>query len=383
MDWGEVWQTVKEFFSNNAWNIVKVLSILLVGIVLIKLLINIIKRILNKTKIEKIGVQFFIGIIKFILYLVLILLILKVVGIEITGFMTAVSAILLAVGVALENNIANFANGIIIVTTKMFSRGDYIIVDGVEGSITDINLLFTTIVTTDNRRITIPNSTIVNEPVTNNGAFKVRRVQITFSVAYESDVELVKKVVTDVMKSNGKVYLNKDIFCRLRTMSASSLDFYSYCWVDKEDYWSVYYYLMENVYNEFKRHGISVPFQQVEVRNRTDEVVMPVVGKGLPPRVDKIRKVKDKFDLEDVDLVQLLKKPAEKKETKKTKPKTTKSKKVEPKHDAMDAAIEKVIAVKSSSKAELEKPKSEEKTTKTETVNKPENANNAVADDKK
>ena len=183
MDWNEVWQTIKNFFSNNAWNIVKVLSILIIGIIIIKLLVNITKRILNKSKIEKIGVQFFIGIIKFLLYLVLLLLILKVAGIEITGVMTAVSAILLAIGVALEKNITNFANGIVIVTTKMFSKGDYIIVDGVEGSVTDINLLFTTIVTTDNRRITIPNSTIVNEPVTNNGAFNVRRVQITFSVA--------------------------------------------------------------------------------------------------------------------------------------------------------------------------------------------------------
>lgn len=343
MNWGEIWGTIKDFFSSNGWNIIKVFSILFIGIIIIKLVINITKRVLNRTNLEKIGVQFFIGIIKVVLYLFLILLIFKVVGIEITGIMTAVSAIVLAIGVALENNIANFANGIVIVSTKMFSKGDYIIVNGVEGSISDINLLFTTLITPDNRRITIPNSTIVNNPVTNNGAYKIRRVQITFSVAYESDVELVKKVVTDVMKSNGKVYLNKDIFCRLKTMSASSLDFYSYCWVDKEDYWSVYYYLMENVYNEFKRNGITVPFQQVEVRNRTDEVEMPVVGKGLPPRVEKIRQIKNKFDLEEVDFVELIKKSTSKDNKKTRKKKKTSNSK----NDAMDKAIEKSIAKKS------------------------------------
>lgn len=308
MDWNQIFEKVKNFFMTNGWNIVKFFAILFIGIVIIKLLLNILKKLFNKTHVEKITVQFALGIVKFLLYLFLVLILLNTIGVQVTGILTAFSAVLLAIGVALEKNIANFANGLIIVSTHMFSKGDYILIyDDVEGVISDINFLFTTLVTTDNRKITLPNSKIMENSVTNNGAFKTRRVQITFSVAYESDIELVKKVVTDVMKANGKVYLDKPIFCRLKTMSASSLDFYSYCWVDNSDYWDVYYYLMETVYNEFKRNNISVPFNQVEVRNRTDIVNMPIIGNSLPKRIEKERNNEKTFSLENSDLTKIFK----------------------------------------------------------------------------
>ena len=318
MDWNKIWETIKEFFTSNGWNIIKFFAVLFIGISIIKILLNVLKKLFGKTHVEKITVQFALGIVKFLLYLFLTLTLLNMLGMQVNGILTAFSAILLAVGVALEKNIANFANGLIIVTTHMFSKGDYIMIfDDVEGVISDINFLFTTLVTTDNRKVTLPNSKIMEESVTNNGAFPTRRVQITFSVAYDSDIELVKKVVTDVMKANGKVYLDKPIFCRLKTMSASSLDFYSYCWVDKSDYWDVYYYLMETVYNEFKRNGISVPYNQLEVRNRTDVVTLPVIGKSLPKRVEKERNTKEAFSLENSDLTKLFKFDRNKKRRKK------------------------------------------------------------------
>ena len=238
---------------------------------------------------ERIAQNFLMTAIKFLLGLALLLVLLSIIGIEITGILTAVSALILAVGIALESNMANLANGIIIVSNHMFKKGDYIIVDGVEGNITEINFLFTTLQTTDNKKITIPNSDIVNSPVVNLGANAKRRVEFTFSVAYESDVELVKKVVVNVMKSDGRVYLDPEPFCRLKTMNASSLDFFANCWCDNEDYWDVYYYVMEWVYNEFKRNNISVPFNQLEVRDRKDKPQNIVIGKSLPKRVEKER----------------------------------------------------------------------------------------------
>ena len=319
MDWNGLWNKIVTFFETNGWNIVKFFAILILGIVFIKITINIIKSLLNKTKVEKIAMQFVLGIFKFLMYLILTIILMGVVGIQVTGLLTAFSAVLLAVGVALESNIANFANGMVIVTTHMFNKGDYISVEGVEGSIDNINFLFTTIITTDNKKVTLPNSLIVNNPVTNNGAYNTRRINLTFSVAYESDVELVKKIVTDVMKSNGKVYLDKAIFCRLKVLNSSSLDFYAYCWVDNGDYWDVYYYIIENVYNEFKRNNISVPYNQLEIRNRTDEVVMPVIGNSLPEREEKEREEKGTFDLEKVDLAKIFHRKKNKKKKKKKK----------------------------------------------------------------
>lgn len=332
MDWNGLWQSIKDFFTNNVWNIVKFFAVLVVGIILIKLVINILHRIFNRTKMEKIAHNFIIAIIKFVLYLVLVLVLLSIIGIQISGIVTALSAVLLAIGMALESNIANLANGIVIVSTKMFKKGDFITVGDVSGSITEINFLFTTLLTPDNKKITLPNSMIVNNAVTNKGANNRLRVDFTFSVAYESDVELVKKVVIDVMKSNGKVYLDPEPFCRLKTLGDSSINFFANCWVDNEDYWEVYYYIMENVYNEFKRNNISVPYTQLEVRERKDNVKMPIIKDKLPQRVEKKRKEEKHIDLENDDIIAELKKhkkelkakqakrnkeKAEKKETKK------------------------------------------------------------------
>jgi len=319
MDWGNIWNSIVNFFKNNVWNIVMFVAILIGGIIVIKIFLNIIKRILRKTKMEKIAQQFICTIIKFVLYLVLILLLLSQIGVEITGILTAFSAILLAVGMALQNSISNVANGIIIISNKMFKKGDYIITGSVEGSVTEINFLFTTLITPDNKKVTLPNSNILNGEVINLGAFPKRRVDFTFSVAYETDVELVKKIVTDVMKSDGRIHLDPAPFCRLKNLGASSIDFFSNCWCDNADYWDVYYYVMENVYNEFKRNKISIPYNQLEIRERKDNVTMPVIRQKLPTRIEKERPESDKLDLENDGISKIFYKTLKKKSKKQTK----------------------------------------------------------------
>ena len=323
MNWQSIWNSIKSFFTDNVWQIVLFFAVLVLGIVIIKITLNVIKRLFAKSRMEKIAQQFITAILRVLLYLVLVLVLLSMMGVQITGIITALSALLLAVGLALESNIANLANGIVIVATKMFKKGDYISVNGVEGSITDINFLFTTINTTDNKRVTIPNSTIVNSSVYNAGANTTRRVEFTFSVAYETDVELVKQTVIDVMTSNGKVLLDPQPFCRLKVMGASSIDFFSHCWCDAEDYWDVYYYVVENVYNQFKKLGISVPYNQIEVRSRTDEVVMPYIDEPLPERVEKVRVQSQKVKLEDASFSEVIamgKKHKKKKKEEKAEP---------------------------------------------------------------
>lgn len=298
MNWAQIWSDIVNFFKANVWNIVFFFAILIIGIIVIKIVMALVRKILSKTKMEKIAQQFLCTILKFILWLILILLLLSQIGVEVTGLLTALSAVILAVGMALQNAIANVANGIIIISSHMFKKGDYIIINGVEGNIVDINFMFTTLNTVDNRKVTLPNSSILSSNVTNLGAYPKRRVDFTFSVAYETDVELVKKVVVDVMKSDGRVDLTPEPFCRLKTLNSSSIDFFANCWCDNADYWDVYYYITEHVYNEFKRHNISVPYNQLEVRERKDKVKMPVVGKGLPTRVEKVREEKPQTEHE-------------------------------------------------------------------------------------
>ncbi len=305
MNWHAIWQHIIDFFCGNVWNIVTFIVVLVFGIIAIKLMLNIAKRLFRRTLLEPIAIGFIMAIVKFLLYLALVIILLEILGIGITWIVTAFSAVFLAVGLALQNNIANLANGIIIVSSGMFRKGDYIAVSGVEGSIAQINFLYITLITPDNKRITIPNNKILNDIVTNFDSNNTRRVNFEFEVGYANDVELVKQTVIESMKSNGMVRLDPAPFCRLKSMGSSNLVFVARCWCDREDYWNVYYDITETVFNEFKRRGISIDYNQVEIRQRTDQPVSPVTGNGLPSRTEKQRKKQRHFDLENGDLKEL------------------------------------------------------------------------------
>ena len=370
MDWAGIWNSIKTFFTSNGWKILGFFAALVIGFIVVKLLLNMIRKLMGKSKMEKVAQKFIYNIIKFLLYLGLVMLLLNIIGISMSGILTAFSACVLAIGMALQNNIANLANGIIIVSSHMFKKGDYIIVDGVEGSIEEIRFLSTTIMTTDNKRITIPNSTILNSSVINAGANSTRRIDFTFSVAYESDVEQVKKIVKDVMLSDGRVRLDPAPFCRLKVLGASSLDFFANCWVDAEDYWDVYYYIVETVYNEFKKNGISVPYNQLEIRERKDNVSLPYEDKPLKERIEKERKEEHKFDLEQDGLIGLIKatkrkaNKAKKENQEKIKKNSKKNQKIEEKIN--ETPIEKEVVVEETKIIEetektSEKPKKKKK----------------------
>ncbi len=296
----KIWDDIVAFFTTKYWNILLFFAILLFGIIVVKLLVKLTRKVLSRSKMEKIGQSFILSIVKYLLYLALILVLLAVVGVNLNGVLTAISAAILAVGMALQGYISNLASGMIIVSMHMIHKGDFISIGDISGTVQDINFLFTSVNTTDNKRITFPNSNILSSSLINYGVNGTRRVDFTFSAAYESDVEEVKKIVIDVMNSYDKIKETPEPFCRLKTLGSSSIDFFANCWCDSADYWDVYYYVTENVFNEFKRHSISVPFTQAEVRIRTDEVKMPVVGEDLPKRSPKkplspIKKEKDPF----------------------------------------------------------------------------------------
>lgn len=272
------------FFTENNWNILIFAIVLTAGIVAINLLLKVIRAALKKHSADGIMQHFVINVSKCLMIIVLILILFKTVGVELSGVTTALAAILLAIGVALQNYIANIASGIIIACSKLYHKGDYLIVDGVEGQIDKINILFTTLHTYENKKVIVPNSKITSESVVNVFANNCRRVNFRFKVAYESDVEIVKNVVIGAITSDPRVKKEPAPFCGLYKMADSSLDFAATCFCDVSDYWKVYFYITEQVYNEFKRNGITVPFAQSEVRIRTDEVKMPVISEDAAIR---------------------------------------------------------------------------------------------------
>lgn len=274
-----IFRDVITFFTSNYWNILFFFITLIAGIFVIKFLLKLIKKIFARHGTDALMQRFILTVTKCVTGIVLVLVLFRLAGIEITGIVTALSAALLAIGVALQSYISNLASGIIIACSKMYHKNDYIIVNNVEGKIDNIGLLFTTLYTYDKQKIVIPNSKITAESVVNVFTNDSRRVTFKFNVAYESDMALVKKVITDVISSDKKVLADPAPFCSISSYQASSIEFTATCWCKSEDYWKVYYFVMENMYNEFKRNGIVIPFQQTEIRIRTDSVEMPVIEK--------------------------------------------------------------------------------------------------------
>ena len=307
MDWNQIWEKIKNFFVDNAWNIVWFFVVLVIGLIVIKIIMMTIKFVFKKKEFDKVAAKFILAIIRFCLLLILVTILLAMMGVSVTGITTAFSAAVLAVGMALKDFLSSLASGLVLVGSKKYKTGDYIIVNGVEGMVEDINFLFTTLKTPNSTQVTMPNTMMVNHAVTNLGAYPIRRVCFTFSVAYESDTALVKQLVMDVFASCGLILKDPAPNCRLKEYSASSIDFFATCFCDKEDYWDTYYYVMGHVFDEFKRNDVSIPFQQVEVRERKDKVVYPVEYDELPDRVEKVRQQKKKkITLEDVEDLSLM-----------------------------------------------------------------------------
>ena len=300
--WQDLWNQITTFFHDNVWNIIWFFVVLVAGLIIIKIIMMTIKFIFCKREFDPVAAKFILAIIRFSLLLLLVTILLALLGVSVTGITTAFSAAVLAIGMALKDFLSSLASGLILVGSKKYKEGDYIIVGGVEGMVQDINFLFTTLKTPNSTQITLPNTMMVNNAVTNLGAYPIRRVALTFSVAYESDTALVKKVVLDVINSCGLVLKDPAPNCRLKEYSASSIDFFTTCFCDKEDYWDTYYYIMGHVFDEFKKNGISIPFKQIEMRERKDKVIYPIEYEELPERVEKVRKAKKKkVSLEDVE----------------------------------------------------------------------------------
>ena len=299
MNWNNIWQTIKNFFINNSGNIAKFFLVLFFGFFICKLVIKLLRKILSNSRMEKITQKFILSVLRVIIWVVYIMTLLSILGVDLTGIMAAFTAGAVAVGLALENSLSNLAGGIILISSKMFKSGDYIAVNDDEGTVTNIGLLESVIVTTDNKAIHIPNSTIINSALTNYSAMPTRKIVFNFSVDYATDVDKVKKIINDVFISNGKVLLDPKPSCNLKSLDDSSIRFVASCWVDNEDYRDVYYYVIDKVFDEFKKNNINIPYNQLEVRLRQDEVVMPTYNNSLPQRVEKVRTEKIEGDFID------------------------------------------------------------------------------------
>lgn len=264
-----VWEKIKNWFlSNGGWQfLVRIALTVIIGFLIIKLILSIINKIVARSKLkdQKLAGRFIYNIAKVALLVIYFIAVLTVLGIDTSSLVAILAASSLAVSLALQSIMTNFASGMIIVGNKPFKEGDYISVGDYSGTVTNITLHSTTLVTPDNKVVIIPNSDISGGTVVNYSAMPERRLDLEFTVAYGTNVEKVKKVLTKVLEEHPLVLHDKDYNVRLSAEDASALRFICRCWVKNEDYWAVNFDLHENVVAAFKKANIEIPFNQLDV----------------------------------------------------------------------------------------------------------------------
>lgn len=267
-----MWETIKGFVMEMSatvgMKIVLGLIILLVGLKLSKCVVKLVAKGKAFQKIDPSAQSFIKSFVKVIMYALVIASACITWGVPSTSFMTIFASAGVAIGLALQGALSNFAGGLMILFFKPFKVGDYIESAGASGTVKEITIIYTIIVTIDNKTVTVPNGTLTNSVVTNCSTAPTRRVDLTISADYDNDIELVKKVLQDVANSHEKVLKDPAPFVRLSAHGSSSLNYTFRVWCKSADYWDVYFDMMENIKKAFDANGISIPYQQVQISNR-------------------------------------------------------------------------------------------------------------------
>ncbi|MBE6911532.1 MAG: mechanosensitive ion channel [Ruminococcaceae bacterium] len=206
-----------------------------------------------------------------VLYIILAITITIMLGIPSTSLITALASCGVAIGLALQGSLSNFAGGIMILIFKPFKVGDYICTEETSGTVSEITVVYTILHTPDNKVITVPNGTLTNSVIENYSAVENRRIDITFNVSYDSDIDKVKSVIMNVISERSQVLPEPQPFARLSDCGENSLVYTIRVWCKTEDYWNLRFDIIEEMKRAFDRNGISIPFPQLDVHIKDDK----------------------------------------------------------------------------------------------------------------
>ena len=248
--------------------LLKIIAAILVFIIakfVIKHLMNLIKKLFEKSKLDGAVKTFLLSIIKAALYVLLIIGIVEILGVATATIVSVIASAGLAIGLALQGSLSNFAGGVLILVMKPFKLGDYIIASGVEGTVVSMDVFYTKIRTTDYKDIVIPNGMLSNNTITNVSAQGKRRLDITASASYNADIEKVKQVLTEICKNCTLVRRDEEVRVFVSQYAQSSIDYNVRFWVDAANYWDAKFFITESIKKEFDRNGIEIPYSKLDV----------------------------------------------------------------------------------------------------------------------
>lgn len=267
-------ESIQNFFTSlpeKALNLgVRILLsvvVFFIGVQLIKLARRILKKTLERAKADLGVIQFLDSLVKASLYVILVFSIATGFGVDAASIVALLGSAGVAIGLALQGSLSNFAGGVLILLLKPFKVGDYIKEDtnNNEGTVAEIQLFYTKLKTADNKIIILPNGTLANTSMTNVTEASTRRLDITVGIAYDSDIKKAKAVLLDMLKEDEATLKNEDMRVFVDTLADSSINLGIRCWVKKEDYWETKWRLTEETKYTLDAAGIEIPFPQLDV----------------------------------------------------------------------------------------------------------------------
>ena len=259
-------QAVTAFALSFAVKLIKVLLIWFVGRWVLKRVVKLLKRIMEK-HVENVSVRsFIVSIIDVVVMIMLILMIIGVLGIDTSSFIAIFASAGVAIGMALSGTLQNFAGGVMILLFRPFKVGDFIEAQGVAGTVKEIQIFNTIVHTGDNKVILLPNGPVSTGIINNYSRAPLRRVDFTFSISYGDDFNKAKNVLLALVAEDERVLTEPAApFVELGELAASSIDLTVRLWCKQEDYWKIKFDLNRKVYETFPKHGLNFPYQTLTV----------------------------------------------------------------------------------------------------------------------
>lgn len=271
MTWEEFGNRLLGFLTDFGGKLIIALLVFVIGFWLVRLLV----RLLGKSRLMKKDptvAKFLSGAVRISLNTLVIVTAIGILGVPMSSVIAVIASAGVAIGLALQGALSNFAGGIMILIFRPFRIGDFVDAGGYSGTVKEIGIFYTVMTTPDNREVTIPNGTITGTSVVNYSVNDTRRVDLTVSVAYGSDVDRVQQVLLEEASKQSLALTDPAPFVRLAKQNESALDFTVRVWTKKEDYWTVHFNLLEAVQKRLEAEKIEIPFPQldVHVKNGSD-----------------------------------------------------------------------------------------------------------------
>ena len=269
---GNLWNQLSELMSSFGISLFIALFILLIGRQVVKILIKVISSALERSNTEDTVRIFVTNLLNTLLMIVVFIAAINQLGIQTTSIIAVLGAAGLAIGLALQGSLSNFAAGILIVIYRPYKVGDYIQADNHLGTVDDIQIFSTVLKTPDNKLVIVPNGSIMNGSIVNFSNQDKRRVDIIASCSYEDDIDKVKSVLADILSKDDRILSEPMPRIAVSELADSSVNLIVRPWVKNSDYIDVYYSLLEEIKKRFDQEGISIPYPQsdVHIHNHTE-----------------------------------------------------------------------------------------------------------------